>query len=161
MNIVLLLGSNLGDKVKILKEARNEISSRIGKITRCSSLYTTEPWGFLSDDDFINQVVVVHSLLSPQEALEEALAIESLLGRVRKSSISRYTSRAIDIDILFCDHLIIDTPELQIPHPRLTERRFVLEPLNEILPNFIHPILYKTITECLNECPDKCKVTLL
>ena len=161
MKIILILGSNMGDKVDVLKEARDANSTRIGKIIRCSSLYCTEPWGFICDDDFINQALMIQSQLSPEEALEEALRIENELGRVRNIKEGRYSSRVIDIDLLFCDQLIIDTPRLQIPHPRLTERRFVLEPLKEIIPDFVHPILHQTISECLENCPDECKVTLL
>ncbi|MGL5683623.1 MAG: 2-amino-4-hydroxy-6-hydroxymethyldihydropteridine diphosphokinase [Marinifilaceae bacterium] len=161
MKTVLILGSNQGNKKAVLSNAIKMIKLRIGKVIQKSSLYSTEPWGFLSEDNFLNQVVAVETQLNPSDVLAQALQIELELGRVRVQTDQRYASRAIDIDVLFYDNLIIDTPNLQVPHPRLTERRFVLEPLNEIMPQFKHPILQISIAECLEICPDKCKVSLL
>ena len=153
MLVTTILGSNSGNRQNILSEAIQMLSSA-GKITHQSALYETEPWGFTSNENFLNQVVVFETELSPQEFLNHCLAIEKRLGRVRYEGGPRYSSRPIDIDILFCDSRIVDSPELIVPHPRMAERRFVLAPLAEIMPDFVHPVFRKTITELLFSCPD-------
>ena len=155
--VYLLLGSNLGDKLLYLSKAVVEIDKRIGQINAHSSLYETEPWGFSDKNTFINMVVEVQSPLSPNKILERINAIETNLGRKRTAS-EEYQSRNIDIDILFYGDEIIDKPDLQIPHPRLHERRFTLEPLNELIPDRIHPGLQKNIRQLLKECDDKLEV---
>lgn len=154
MQATIILGSNSGNKREILPEAISRLSS-MGKIVGRSSLYETEPWGFSCEENFLNQVVVVETELSPRDFLEQCLSIEKQLGRVRHSGGPRYTSRPIDIDILFYDSLSINSPELTVPHPRLAERRFVLVPLAEIMPDFIHPLLHKSISALLSACPDQ------
>ncbi len=155
MQVITILGSNLGDKYQIIQEAVQSLSSIVGKFCTASSFYETEPWGFECEELFLNQVVVFESTLSPHQFLQACLETEKQFGRKRNPQTQGYSSRPIDIDILFCDSLILDTPELSIPHPRICERNFVLTPLVEILPTFVHPIHLKTMTELLAICPDK------
>ncbi len=147
----LLLGSNLGNSLKYLADASNLISSRVGTIKAKSSLYRTESWGKHDQPDFINKVIELETELSPEELLQGILAIEVELGRERNE---RWGSRTIDIDILLFGDQIIDQPNLKIPHPFLHERRFSLEPLCEIVPDFIHPIFNRTIKALLNDLSD-------
>lgn len=151
--IATILGSNSGDKYQLLKEAAHLLSAS-GKIIRQSSFYETEPWGFESDENFLNQVIIFETPLKPSDFLHCCLEVEKKLGRVRNPNGPRYTSRPIDIDILFCDSRIINTPELTVPHPRICERHFVLAPLAEVMPEFIHPGKQKSIQELLSICPD-------
>lgn len=157
--LFLLLGGNLGNKQQTFADAAHRIEIKVGNIQQRSSLFETEPWGFESENLFWNQVLVVDTKLSPQSALEATQQIENELGRVRHAS--QYSSRLIDIDLLFFDQTVLDTPQLQLPHPRIAERRFVLEPLAEIAPDFIHPVHRKLISQLLKECPDKLKVKKL
>ena len=150
--VYLLTGGNLGDRFKLLEQAKNEISEKIGKIKNESSIYETVPWGFKAEQDFLNQVVEVSTKLSPQKVLEFCLEIEDELGRERKSGY--YESRTMDIDILFYNDEIINEPGLIIPHPKLHLRRFTLVPLTEIEPDFVHPVLNKKLTLILEECND-------
>lgn len=157
MQIVTIFGSNSGDKYQIIKEATSILSSA-GQILMASSFYETEPWGFECKENFLNQVIVFETPLSPLDFLHRCLETEKQLGRIRNPQGPRYSSRPIDIDILFCESLVMDTPELILPHPRLTERNFVLTPLAEIMPDFVHPVLSKTITQLRSECPDQSMV---
>lgn len=151
--IVLLLGGNLGDKYAIMQQAETFLIDRLGALEASSSFYETEAWGFESEDIFLNNVLVINTEYNSEQALRICQKIELELGRERKEN--RYSSRLIDIDILFFNSDIIDTKDLIVPHPRIQERRFVLEPLNEIMPNFIHPILEKKISTILEECADE------
>lgn len=112
----------------------------------CSSFIETEPWGFESKDKFINSVAVFETLLSPLEALKVCNETEYALGRRRNNEVG-YSSRTIDIDILFCEDKIISTEQLQVPHPLIDKRNFVLIPLKEIVPDFVHPLLNKKIKD--------------
>ena len=154
--LFLLLGGNLGDKAKIFKKARTRLEDELGKMIRHSSVYETEPWGFQSDDLFWNQVLVLETRLSPPDVLKITKTIEVELGRVRKAE--RYSSRMIDIDLLFYDDLVFHGSELELPHSRMIDRRFVLEPLAEIAPDMLHPVFRKTIIELLENCTDQLKV---
>lgn len=157
MNVVFLgLGTNLGDRRKNLNDAVAGIEEQIGKAVKISSVYETEPWGFKSDSQFLNIVIKVETLRDPVAVLEAILRIELLLGRVRGEN--QYSSRIIDIDILFYDDQVIDTSELKVPHPKLYERKFVLVPLCEIEPELVHPVLKKTMATLLEECEDGSEV---
>jgi 2-amino-4-hydroxy-6-hydroxymethyldihydropteridine diphosphokinase len=157
MKIVYLgIGTNLGEREFNLREALNRIELQIGLLTASSPVYETEPWGFDSDDKFLNMVVRVRTSLSPQALLKETGLIEASLGRIRGEN--QYASRIIDIDILFYDDLIIDEVNLKIPHPGIAERRFVLVPLNEIAPDLVHPLLKNTVSSLLESCPDSSQV---
>ena len=155
---VLLLGGNQGDRYMYLSKAEKFIAKQIGCIRKRSSIYETEAWGFDSDDAFLNQVIVVETKFSPFELLNKTQRIEKILGRVRPAHSHGYVSRNIDIDILFYDNEIIETPNLQIPHLQLHHRRFTLEPLSEILPFWVHPILNLSVEQLAQNCQDKAKV---
>ena len=154
--IFLLLGSNLGDRMKQLEEATAIISKTIGSVVLQSSTYETEPWGFSAEDKFLNKAIRAMTFLLPEEIMEKINEIEKMFGRERQNE--GYSSRTLDIDILFYDDLILDQEGLKIPHPRLQDRRFVLIPLNEIAPRLVHPSLKKTIEELLFECKDEKEV---
>jgi len=130
-----------------IRQALDYIEERIGKIKQRSSVYESEPWGFETEHRFLNAVVVVETALSPEAVLREAHAIEDIMGRTRNGN--GYTSRTMDIDILFFNDDVINTPTLTVPHPRLHERRFVLLPLAEIMPDKVHPVLGKSIKDLL------------
>jgi 2-amino-4-hydroxy-6-hydroxymethyldihydropteridine diphosphokinase len=156
--VFLLLGSNLGNRPAMLQQARTLLTAQVGYITAQSACYESEPWGFEADTQFMNQVIQVNTLLAPEPLLHTILQIEQQLGRVRTTSPHPYTSRVIDIDILFYDDEIIHTLELTIPHPLLHRRRFTLLPLHEIAPQYIHPVLRQTIAVLLQQCDDPAKV---
>lgn len=157
--LFLLLGGNLGDKKRIFASARTRLEEELGKMIQTSSVFETEPWGFRSDDLFWNQVILIETELSPPEVLKKTKAVETELGRVRKTE--RYCSRPIDIDLLFYDELIFHGPQLELPHPRIIDRRFVLEPLAEIAPGLFHPVFCQTIMELLENCSDTLQVRKL
>jgi len=159
--VFLSLGSNQGDRFSILQQALQYIDQRIGQIVKISSYYETEPWGFTHETTFINQVVKVNTELEASRLLERALLIEKVLGRQRIATDQRYSGRTIDIDVLFVDNQIINCENLIVPHQFLHQRRFVLEPLNEIAPSHLHPILNKSIFQLLVECNDALKVRKL
>ena len=204
----LLIGGNQGDRHSLLLQATDLIRQRIGSVALLSSIHETEPWGDFEIQtseseiqNFLNQALVVDTLLSPHDLLREALAIEHTLGRRRPASTDcspcqgelpagvrggcnadtvlplrpsatspcegeepdtpltpasavqgrLYHSRPIDIDIIFYDHAIISTPDLTVPHPRMHLRSFVLEPLAEVMPDYVHPLLHKTVKQLLSE----------
>ena len=151
--VVLLIGGNQGDRLQLLAEARQSITRQIGSISGVSKIYETEPWGFVAEQNFLNQGVLVDTSLSPLEVLDKALAIEADLGRVRLGQ--GYTSRPMDIDLIFFDHEVINSPRLTLPHPRMHLRRFVLKPLNDLIPEYVHPLLHKSIRQLLAECSDE------
>jgi len=156
--VILGIGTNLGDKAGNLKTALGSINENIGRVVRTSSVYETQPWGFNSEDQFLNMVAEVESELKPSGLLGRILMIESKMGRLRNGK--EYASRLIDIDILFFEDKILDTKSLVIPHPKLHERKFVLVPLAEIAPDFIHPIFKKDVKTLLKECRDKGNIRL-
>lgn len=154
----LLLGSNLGNSVKYLSDASGLISLRLGTVRETSSLYRTASWGKHDQPDFINQVIALDTALNPEELLAGVLTIELELGRERNE---RWGSRTIDIDILLYGDQVIDQPNLKIPHPFLHERRFSLEPLCEIAPGLIHPVLNRPVVDLLNDLSDSLLVKKL
>jgi 2-amino-4-hydroxy-6-hydroxymethyldihydropteridine diphosphokinase len=153
--VYILLGGNLGDKSQIFEETRKLIGECVGLITKQSSIYVTEAWGFESES-FWNQVVIAETLLNPHEILQQTQAIEKRLGRIRKSA--QYEARTIDIDLLFFDNLVLNTSDLILPHPRIGDRKFVLVPLNEIAPDKCHPVSGLEVQEMLRLCTDPLKV---
>jgi 2-amino-4-hydroxy-6-hydroxymethyldihydropteridine diphosphokinase len=151
----LLLGSNIGNSQKELSLAINLIEKKIGKTIRKSPIYKTAAWGNTDQPDFLNQAIIVETTLSPEETMQTILSIEKKMGRVRTE---KNAPRIIDIDILFFNKEIIDEETLHIPHPEIQNRRFVLMPLNELSPNFKHPVYQKSIHQLLIECKDKLDV---
>ena len=154
-SIFVLLGSNLGDRDRHLNYARQEISRLAGNIVTRSSIYKTAAWGKTDQPSFLNQAILLETPLTARALLQAVLAIEEKMGRKREE---KYGPRIIDIDILFYDSAIISEPGLIIPHPEMQNRRFALEPMQEIAPRLKHPLLKKTISELLKECPDKLEV---
>jgi 2-amino-4-hydroxy-6-hydroxymethyldihydropteridine diphosphokinase len=151
----LLTGGNEGDRAFHMQQARANIELICGQVILISSLYETAPWGKPDQPDFLNQVLLIQTLLDPAKLLHSVLSIEKTGGRIRSE---KNAPRTIDIDILFYNHLVLHEPGLTIPHPRIAERRFVLEPLCEISPDYIHPVLGKTISQLLLECTDELAV---
>ncbi len=154
--IYLLLGSNLGNKKGNLADARKLILQQIGAILQKSALYVTEPWGMSEAPGFLNQVLKVKTRFEPLKVLDNILEIESRLGRTRQYDS---LNRTIDIDLLYYHHEVIDHPTLHVPHPRISARNFVLIPLTEIAPNFLHPVLELTNQQLLEQCTDTLSVT--
>ena len=181
MKTILLLGSNKGDKLSLIERATEMLSYLSSGESILSSLYESEPWGFNADEWFLNRAVLIDTGLNPEELLEKVLEIEEKLGRIRgeqektekdktekdkteerrneienekESGEREYSSREIDIDIIFYGDLIQASENLTIPHPRMHLRRFVLEPVAQIAPNFIHPVLGITVEQLLAECED-------
>jgi 2-amino-4-hydroxy-6-hydroxymethyldihydropteridine diphosphokinase len=158
-SVFLLIGGNLGDRFKLLDQAKTDIQKEIGQIQKESSIYETAAWGFESKNDFLNQVIMITTDFEAIEVLKLCQEIENKLGRTRESD--QYASRTMDIDILFFNDEIIDLPDLKIPHIQLHKRKFTLEPLSEIAPEFIHPSLNKTMKELLQDCSDKSMVKIV
>ncbi len=148
----LLIGGNEGNRTDELARACGYITRFCGALTLRSALYETAAWGKTDQDDFLNQALLLETGLNASALLDTLLGIEEKMGRKR---VEKYGPRNIDIDILFYNDEIINLDGLVIPHPEIQNRRFVLEPMNEIAPGYIHPVLKKNITALLKECPDK------
>ncbi|WP_026463796.1 2-amino-4-hydroxy-6-hydroxymethyldihydropteridine diphosphokinase [Adhaeribacter aquaticus] len=151
----LLLGGNQGNREYYLSEAINRISLLPGTIGKCSALYETAAWGVEDQPAFLNQAVKLNTSLTPPELLLGINKIEKDLGRIREI---KWAARIIDIDIIYYGNTFYQTESLTIPHPHLQERRFVLMPLVEIAPDFVHPVLLKTNLELLAACSDQLEV---
>jgi len=149
--VALLIGGNQGDRQALIQQATALIQERIGTVAAASRIYETAPWGTFDSPqpNFFNRGLLVETTLTAHEVLREALAIEAELGRVRKAGSRLYSGRPMDIDLIFYNDEVIETPELTIPHPRMHQRLFVLEPLAEIMPEYRHPVLHKTVHELL------------
>lgn len=153
--VYLQIGSNLGERDRLIFHAVEGISEHVGKINTRSQIYESTPWRVDGQQNYLNQVIEVQTLLSAEDTLVTVLKIENELGRVR---IEKWGERLIDIDIIFFNNEIIETPDLCIPHKHMHERNFVLGPLNEIAPDFIHPIYNKTVSELFDKSKDTEKV---
>ena len=153
--VCLSLGSNLGPRETYLRKALQALDKELGSLVKCSSFYETLPWGFSSDSLFLNAAACFDTLLSPEEVLAVTQQIEKSLGRKEKSRQGQYADRCIDIDILLYDDRVIETPDMILPHPHMAERMFVLEPLAEIMPHLLHPLLRKTILQLKEELAER------
>lgn len=153
-NVFLGLGSNMGDRSKMLKEAVLLIKNEVGIVLHESSIYETKAWGNSHLNDFYNQVILLQTHLSPIEVLQGCLTIENRMGKLSKNS-SNYENRLIDIDLLFYDQFCCEDKQLVLPHPYIAQRNFVLEPLSEIAADFIHPKLGFSMRELLRQSDDK------
>ena len=153
--VYLLIGGNMGNRMANLENALNLIGSNLGTIIQVSSLYETAAWGLTDQPSFLNQAVLIHSKLSATELMLAILAIEKSMGRERSIPLG---PRNIDIDIIYFNNEIVNNERVTIPHPRIAERRFVLLPLVEIAPHYIHPILSKSNTLLLKDCGDSLAV---
>lgn len=156
-NVYLLIGGNVGDRLDNLQQAVMTIDRTCGRVVRQSAIYETAAWGKTDQQSFLNQALLVETGLTAFQLLERVLEAETLLGRVRKE---RYGPRIIDIDILFFNDDMISAPELTIPHPEIQNRRFALTPMAAIAPDYLHPVLGKTIRTLLEECKDDLAVRL-
>ena len=154
---VLLLGSNLGDGQLLFQHVISMIDERLGKLEMQSALYQSPPWGFEHENNFINQVLIMNTEKDSEQVLQSCLQIEVDLGR-KKRKTQGYVARIIDIDVLFLNDEVIETETLVLPHPRLHLRKFTLLPLAELIPDFVHPTLNKTIQELLVACEDNSEV---
>ncbi len=150
MEVFLSLGSNVGNRDALLQEACRYIQEMIGEVKAASTVLETAPWGYESHFPYLNQVLMVETLLLPEKLLEVTLQIEHKLGRERKMN-GGYADRTMDIDILIYGQQMIHTNRLQIPHPRMHLRRFTLIPMTELAPDYVHPVLEKTMMQLLNE----------
>ena len=155
--VFLLLGSNIHPRTGYLKKAIGLINSSLGKVTLASALYESEPWGFEAPVAFLNQVLCVETAGDPLDVLKKTQEIEQKLGRVSKTK-GAYSSRTLDIDMLFYDDEVVQLPELTVPHAQMANRRFTLMPLAEVAPGKIHPVLNKTCRQLLDDCDDDSKV---
>jgi len=147
----LLIGGNLGNREENLSSAVSLLKEQCGPVIVSSSVYETAAWGNKNQPSFLNQALEITTKLSARQLIRRILKIEKQMGRVRKEKLG---PRIIDIDILFYNEEIYDLRFLKIPHPEIQNRRFALEPLAEICPDKIHPVLKKTMTELLEQCPD-------
>ena len=154
----ILFGSNMGDKDALFAQACLLINNRCGRVVQVSAAYESEPWGFEAEEWFLNRVIVVETEKDPEEMLQLLLDIERELGRIRHPEIQGYTSRTVDLDILYFGQRVINTDMLTVPHPRLHLRRFALVPMCEVAPERVHPVFGLTQQELLQQCPDECVV---
>jgi 2-amino-4-hydroxy-6-hydroxymethyldihydropteridine diphosphokinase len=148
--VYLCLGSNLGDRFEMIDKAITEIEKTVGSVMARSAFYETESWGYESSNKFINACIAVKTDVHANECIITLKNIENLLGRTKTTKIG-YSDRLIDIDILLYDDMVINEDNLIIPHPMMQKRNFVLNPLREIAPDIVHPVLKKTISELLEE----------
>lgn len=157
----LSIGSNLGCKEENLCKAIKALEQTAGRLLKCSDFIETKPWGFTSANSFLNAALSIETDLNPEQLLAETQRIERQIGRTKKSVNGTYSDRPIDIDILFFDDFIVENDHLVIPHPLLHVREFVMEPLHQIAPQFVHPKLNKTVEQLYKElCRNNAKSEL-
>jgi 2-amino-4-hydroxy-6-hydroxymethyldihydropteridine diphosphokinase len=147
----ILLGTNLGNRLSYLQQAKAFISQQVGEVLATSSIYETAAWGLTEQPSFYNQVLVVKTSVEPEKLMQQLLDIETELGRIRTI---KFGPRTIDIDILLIDDLINNSTILQLPHPALPQRKFALMPLAEVAPSLMHPFEKKTVSALLQACTD-------
>jgi 2-amino-4-hydroxy-6-hydroxymethyldihydropteridine diphosphokinase len=157
IKVYLGLGSNMGNREENLQIAQRFITEKFGTIISLSSIYETAAWGLTEQNAFLNQAVCIETKFSPIEVLQIVLEIEKSMGRIREQ---KWGARIIDIDILYYANKVISFPDLEIPHPFIQERRFVLVPLCEIAGEFIHPKIKQTNLELLEKCKDSGEINL-
>ena len=155
--VVLLLGGNIDNSLQKFNKTTDLLKENVGTVLQQSQYYSSSAWGYQSKHEFVNLAVIINTSLSPEETLRQCLTIEQILGR-KHHTPHHYADRTMDIDIIFYDDIVMDTPLLQIPHPRMQIRNFVLTPLAEICPQKLHPVLHKTVRELKNLCRDKATV---
>jgi 2-amino-4-hydroxy-6-hydroxymethyldihydropteridine diphosphokinase len=153
--VYLLIGGNMGDRMANLAEAIHLINQEIGPIQLTSSIYETAAWGNTNQPDFLNQALMLETLLDAETVMRQLLNIEIGMGRKRDIPMG---PRTIDLDIMYFNDLVIDNELITIPHPKIAERRFVLMPLAEIAPQFLHSVLNKTNEALLKDCGDSLAV---
>jgi len=153
--LVLIIGGNIGDRLLLINQTVDLLNTIFGPMDRASSIYESSPWGGNSSGNYLNQVLIYSTDLSPKKVLKQIQKIEDLLGRQRDM---KWGDRTMDIDILYYGKKIISSDLLRIPHPFIGARKFVLIPLQEVLPDFIHPVLKMTNVELMENCPDTSEV---
>lgn len=155
--LVLHLGSNMGNRLDYLSKALKHLEISFEKPSKISGIYQTAAWGETNQADFLNMAAIYKVSLQPEVVFKTIKNIETEIGRMSRE---HWHEREIDIDIVFYGNSILKNSVLQIPHAEMQHRRFVLQPLNEICPEYIHPVLNKSVSQLLEECPDKLKVEL-
>lgn len=153
----LSVGGNVGDRLQYMKSVYYEINSNAGIIEKASPLYLSEPWGFLHNRYFLNSVFQVSTCLELEMVFSELLNIENRLGRQRKAS-SGYLGRTIDIDVISFDDVVISNKMITVPHPRMCDRLFVLLPMYDIAPNWVHPLTGESLKTLIQKCSDTGKI---
>ena len=148
---IIMLGGNVGDTVCVFESAVRSLELKENQLVSASSVYRTKPWGFFNQRDFLNQLLVLDTPLDLTEFHDCCLKIELLHGKNKEFENG---PRSLDIDILFFDTIVLQTPKLTIPHPRMHQRRFNLVPICELMPDFNHPALNKKMSDLLSECED-------
>jgi len=150
--LFLGLGSNIGDRRDILVRTRHALEQELGPVLAASKIYETAAWGKIDQSDFLNQVIILGCKMTQYQVLRAILRTEAKLGRVRQD---KWGARSIDVDLLFYGELVYESSDLTIPHPFISQRRFILAPLAEIAPDFIHPTLNISMRSLLQKCEDQ------
>lgn len=148
---ILLIGGNMGDRPGYLQQAATLLAAKAGRVLAESALYETAAWGDVEQPDYLNQALLLETALDAPALLEVMMDTEKEIGRIRRE---KWGSRVIDIDMIFFNHEVITLPQLKVPHPQMQHRRFVLAPLNELIPEWVHPILQLTVHQLLEACTD-------